>query len=173
MNVADEDFRAEALEAICYGLAESDPASAVNLAASFGQTDRSGVVLENLVQQWAMADAPSALAWATKLGGEQRDECMARVALAYSKYAPADAARLVVEQISPGAVQTESAIMVLHQWANQNLTAAASWVSMFPEGPLRARAVAELEGISRERAKLMRQGRALTLRSLPGRQGSR
>jgi hypothetical protein len=158
-NLADQDLREGALESICYGLAESNPARAVKLATSFRLQDRPRAVLENLVQQWAVADVPSALAWATNQpAGEQRDECMARVALVYSRSVPADAARLVVEQIPPGAVQTESAMMVLHQWATQDLAAAASWVDAFPDGPLRVRAVAELEGISKERDELMRQG---------------
>jgi hypothetical protein len=159
-NLADQDLRGEALESICYGLAESNPARAVKLAASFRLQDRPGAVLANLVQQWAVADPASALAWATtQPEGEQRDECMARVALAYSRSLPVDAARLVVEQIPAGATQTESVMMVLHQWANQDLAAAASWVDAFPDGPLRVRAVSELEGISKEHDELMRQGR--------------
>jgi hypothetical protein len=157
VNLADEELRGEALEFICYGVAESNPAKAVNLAVSSGLQDRPGAAVQNLVQQWAAADLPSALAWTMKQpDGEQRDECMARVALAYSRRMPADAARLVVDQIPPGPAQTESAIMVLHQWAKQDLPAAAAWVAMFPDGPLRTRAVAELEGISRERKELRR-----------------
>jgi hypothetical protein len=156
-NLADEELRGEALEFICYGVAESNPAKAVNLAVSSGLQDRPGAVVQNLVQQWAVADLPSALAWTTKQpNGEQRDEYMARVALEYSRRMPADAARLVVDQIPPGPAQTESAMTVLHQWAIQDLPAAAAWVAKFPDGPLRTRAVAELEGIARAQKELRR-----------------
>jgi hypothetical protein len=156
-NLADEELHTEALEFICYGVAESNPAKAVSLAISSGLQDQASPVLPNLVQQWAAADLPSALTWAMKQPeSEQRDECMARVALAYSRRMPADAARLVVDEIPAGQTQTESAIMVLHQWAKQDLPAAAAWVAMFPDGPLRTRAATELEGIARERKELTR-----------------
>jgi hypothetical protein len=46
---------------------------------------------------------------------------------------------------------------VLNQWGNQNVSAAAGWVATFPAGPLRERALEELEGIAQYQRELARQ----------------
>lgn len=77
--------------------------------------------------------------------GEERDRLLSRVALTRSKENPADAARLVAEWISPGEVQNEAAISVLHQWALQEPDAALAWAQLFSEENLRSRALKEVE----------------------------
>jgi len=148
--------RNRALEAVCLGLAETSPGSAVQMAMSLHLNDGSSAVVENLVQQWASADAPAALAWAETLSpGQQQNEFAMQIAYALSKIDPVDAARVAVEQIPPGEMQDEAVMSVLNQWANQDLVAAVNWVKTFPAGPLRDRALNELEGISRYRNSLV------------------
>jgi len=79
------------------------------------------------------------------LPGDERDRLFSRVAFTRSKENPADAAKLVVEWISPGEVQNEAAISVLHQWALREPNAALAWAQLFPEESLRNRALKEVE----------------------------
>ena len=137
--------RDDALQAVCFGFAQTHPAQAVELAQTLQQP---GIVVENLVQQWGASDLPSALAWANdQPAGDQHDQFVQRLALDLSKTDPANAAGLVAEQIPPGPAQDEAVMTVIQQWGNQDLAAAAAWVKTFPAGPLQARATEELENI--------------------------
>jgi hypothetical protein len=133
-------------EMVCAHLAQSDPAQAVALAESFAST--SSTLLENMVHQWADLDTTAARTYAlSKPAGEPRDRLLSRVAFVLSKENPADAAKLVAEQISPGELQNEAAISVLHQWALRDTNAAAAWAQLFPDSALRDRAFTELQNI--------------------------
>jgi hypothetical protein len=149
MKLPEGDERNQALSAVCLGLAETNPADAVKLAQTLNLDKQPGAVMESLVQQWAGTDLASALVWAnSQPAGDQRDGFTTRIAFVMSQSNPTDAANLVINQISPGPIQDEAVMTVLNQWGNQNLAAAATWVKGFPEGPLQARAAAELEGIA-------------------------
>jgi len=116
-------------------------------------------VMENLVQNWATKDIASAINWVGQQpAGGQREQYVGRIAFALSQTSPAEAARFIVQQI-PAAAQEEPAIMVLHRWANQDFKAASAWVAAFPAGPLRERAIKELEGIQEYRAQLNQPAR--------------
>jgi hypothetical protein len=133
-------------EIVCARLAESDPSRAVSLAETY--SGGCSNLLENLVHQWAERDEPVARAYAIqKPPGEERDRLLSRVALARSKENPLDAAKLVAEWISPGEVQNEAAISVLHQWALRDPKAALAWAQSFREESLRDRASTEMSNI--------------------------
>jgi hypothetical protein len=107
------------------------------------------VEVENLTQKWAVKNLPAALNWVQQQpAGEIRDNLIGRVAMIQSETAPAAAARLVAEQISPGPAQMEAALSVIHKWGLQDLAGAVAWVHLFPAGQLKERAVTELEGIA-------------------------
>jgi hypothetical protein len=109
----------------------------------------SSLALENFIQLWAMADVRTAYEWVHQIpAGEVRDALMVRIAFAGSRIDPAEAACLVVEELPPGTVQEEAAVMVLHQWALQDAAAAAAWVGLFPEDSFRERLLGELRGIA-------------------------
>jgi hypothetical protein len=130
-------------EMICAHVAESDPAEAVSLAERYAGGCSN--LLENLVHQWADRDEPAARAYAmNQPPGAERDRLLSRVAFTRAKENPADAARLVAEWISPGAVQDEAAISVLHQWALRDADAALAWAQLFPDETLRDRALSEV-----------------------------
>jgi hypothetical protein len=149
MKLPEGNERNQALSAVCFGLAETDPANAVKLAQTLNLSKQPGAVMENLVQQWANTDLSSALDWAnSQPASEQRDGFTIRIAYTMSQSNPTDAANLVINQISPGPMQDEAVMTVLNQWAHQNLAAATTWVKEFPTGSLQARAVNELQGIA-------------------------
>ena len=133
-------------EIVCARVAESNPSEAVSLAESY--SGGCSNLLENLVHQWTERDEPAATAYALqKPPGEERDRLLSRVAFTRSKGYPADAAKLVAEWISPGDVQNEAAISVLHQWALRDPKAALAWAQLFPEESLRDRALKEVWNI--------------------------
>jgi len=147
-KLAAEVSEEESLERRCLQLAERDPPEAVILASDTRGSSTHPGLLENLVGQWATHDLQASYEWVLEQQpGELRDALMARVAFAGSLSDPAAAARIVTDEMTPGQKQTEAAISVLHQWALRDLNAAASWAFAFPEGPLRQRAVAEIEGV--------------------------
>ncbi len=130
-------------ETICAHLAESHPAEAVSLAERYAGGCSN--LLENLVHQWADRNEPAARAYAmNQPPGSERDRLLSRVALTRAKENPADAAQLVAEWISPGAVQDEAAMSVLHQWALRDADAALAWAQLFPDETLRDRALSEV-----------------------------
>lgn len=134
-------------EMVCAYWAEIDPAQAVALAERLHSG--SGTLWESMVHQWARRDADSARDYALdQPPGEARDRLLNRVAYALSRENPVQAARLVSEEISPGALQEEAAISVLHQWAMRDVEAAAEWALGFPDGALRSRALRELENLA-------------------------
>jgi hypothetical protein len=86
-------------------------------------------------------DLPAATTWADSYPpGEVRDTLFLHVALAQSQTDPAQAARMVAEQISPGQIQEQAAISVLQKWAEQDMAGAVAWSEEFPAGDCSNRA---------------------------------
>lgn len=138
--------RTVAAEAGVFQIAETDPAEAMRIAGLFDLHTSDGT-METLAQLWATKDLPAALGWArAQPPGDPRELSIARIALVQAVAEPASAASLAVTELSPGPVQTEAVISVLHQWALRDIGAASSWVERFPEGELRTRARQELLG---------------------------
>ena len=149
MKLPAGDERNQALSEVCFGLAQTDPAEAVKTAKQLHLEEQPGAILERLVQQWAAGDSSAAIDWASSQpAGEQRDGLMTRIAYSMCQTDPVGAANLALNQIPSGPAANEAVMMVLHQWADQNLVMATAWVRGFPEGPLRDRAVGELEEIA-------------------------
>jgi len=134
------------METVCPQVAETNAAVAVALAERGGSSCSN--LLDNMVLQWAEQDGAAASTWAmSRPAGEERDRLFGRIVFAESKTKPEEAARLIVEQMSPGAAQMEAAISVMHQWALRDAPAALAWAQQFPEGELRNRAVGEVQNI--------------------------
>jgi hypothetical protein len=134
---------------VCLQVADRDPAEAVR---AFGEHPHGG--LEALAQRWAERDFSAARDWAlSRPEGEERDHLVARLAFQQAQDSPLEAATLAAGEIREGETQTEAVMAVLHQWAKRDPAAAAEWVALFPEGRLRTRAIAEMEGIRSERAR--------------------
>jgi hypothetical protein len=145
--LTDAKKRQDALEIVCFALAQRDPRRAVDTAIATRLCDTDAGALSNLTAQWASRDFAAAHDWVLlQEAGNWRDELVARVAFAGSQTNPDAAARIVVEEMAPGPTQTEAAISVLHQWALRDLDAASAWASNFPAA-IHARALAEIEGI--------------------------
>ena len=144
-QLSDTNELRSTLADVLFRMAQADPVKAIAAAQQYPASV--GEVMASVAQQWADKDLPAALAWAgNQPAGTQRDQIMARIAFVESKTAPEAAGTLIVTQMQPGAIQNEAAISVLYQWIQTDFDAASAWVNQFPESPLKARALAELEG---------------------------
>jgi len=147
-NLNNLSERENALTLVCLGIAETDPQTAMGYAQQ-ASLDQDTGAMESLAQAWAAHDLNGALTWAAQLpASEQRDPMLARLAFSQAQSDPVHAATMVAEQISPGSVQDEAAISVLHQWALQDPTAAAAWLEEFSPGSLHDRGEQELASIA-------------------------
>ncbi|MES2476830.1 MAG: hypothetical protein V4640_13690 [Verrucomicrobiota bacterium] len=149
VSLPDELERQSAIADLCTQLAGSDAGQALIIAEKHGITTQLTTFTENLTQQWASQDFSAAARWIkARPAGESRDQMIMRLAFVQSSNQPAEAARLVVEEISAGETQTEAVISVIHQWGRHDMLGAREWVALFPASPLRTRAESELSSIA-------------------------
>jgi hypothetical protein len=93
-------------------------------------------LFDNLTAQWATEDLSAACDWVIQQpAGELRDRLVLHVALVWSKSDPADAARLVLNQIPAGDNQNEAVISVVYQWALQDRGQQNPGFSSSPRAP--------------------------------------
>ena len=136
------------LERRCLALAEQDPLAAMELALKNNLTADDPGLLTSLIMQWASRDFDAAYAWTkTQEAGAWRDNIRAHLAYLRVQADPLAAARLVVADISPGPARDEAMISVLHQWALRDPETAKAWVDSFRDDILKARALAEIQGL--------------------------
>jgi len=139
-QLSDPDLRREASQAVCFKVAEGNPRAALELAQGIGLEDEPGL-LENLVAQWAAADAPAALDWIERRdAGEAREALLSRAVFALAASEPSEAVHVVEERMAQGPLQVEAAASALNRWWQRDAAAASDWVDGLPEGPLRERA---------------------------------
>lgn len=139
-QLANRNERQAALSNVCFKVSETDPAQAVQMAVSH-QLETAPGVLENLVSHWANQDFSEAVAWArSQRSGDRRDQIFERLGAIRSAAAPAEAAKLVADEIAPGPVQDSAVVSVLTMWAMRDATSAQAWVDQFPSGLLKNRA---------------------------------
>jgi hypothetical protein len=144
-QLPDPSERKFALSLACLQMSEPDPRGAIQEAIKYELPEADDGLLENLTAQWATEDVSAACDWVTRLpAGPLRDQLMLHVALVWSKSDPAEAARLILDQIPAGDHQNEAVISVVYQWALQDKKEARAWVQLFPEGALRQRALNEI-----------------------------
>jgi hypothetical protein len=144
--------RNQALAEVCFGIAASDPQAAIEKARSVGLDQQPGAIEERLLQQWAAADAASALAWLLKQpAGDSRDKLVLRLTYVVAQADPVAAAKLALEEVPHGQAQDEAVMIVVSQWARKDLPAATAWVEEFSDSPLRERAAGELQAIAGRR----------------------
>lgn len=151
-NATNGPQRDAIAEIVCPQLAQTNPAAAVLLAENCLDSATNDVVnnlLDNLAQTWAGQNVQDAYNWASAMPqGEERNRLLGRIAFVQANSNPQTAAQLVAEQMTPGEIQNEAAISVLHQWALQNASAALAWAQAFPAGDFRERAIKEVNNTS-------------------------
>lgn len=140
----DAADRAVAATATTAWLAQSDPATAVEIGQWLGAGTDDGS-LERTVQLWTEEHPAEAIDWITRQPAHPaRDRLLTRIAHVRAQQNPVEAAELVLRHLPAGAVQDEALITVVRHWAARDTDAAAAWVAEFPAGPLHDRAAAEI-----------------------------
>ena len=147
-SLENPSARRSARSTVCFALAEKDPRQAVTLALAHGtDEDDDRGLLECLTMQWCERECGTVVDWAREQPpGEWRERLLSSASFVLSKSDPAAAAQLV-SGLTPGSVQNEAAMAVLHQWALKDSAAALQWAEAFPESPLRDRALAEISNL--------------------------
>lgn len=152
-QMADVTERNTALTDVCIQVAQANAPQAILIAERHSLDDAAAQVLENVVQQWAHQDFANAAAWVLQRPeGEQREQMISRLAVVEAQTNPAEAARLIAGQMSPGRAQEEAAMSVVNAWIQKDPGSAAAWVQCFPAGPIRDRAERELANASKAAA---------------------
>ena len=137
-----------ARRAVCLSLSQTNPAAAVercaaNDAGSEGQADFQGIF-----QAWAESDPDSAGEWLDAQPASARlDRLRQRYVHVLAKTNPREALRMTEEGFTVPADRDEAVLAVLHQWGLQDPNAARDWVGSYAPDELKARALAELEGL--------------------------
>lgn len=148
-GLPDASERQSALEDVCLQIVRKDGRQAIAMAEKHELDLSSQTVTRNLARQWMSYDLPAAAEWIkSRSAGEEREQMIMILALVQAETRPAEAGRLVVEEIPEGPVQTEAVISVIYQWAKLDPSGARAWVGLFPESPLRDRAESELSHIA-------------------------
>ncbi len=138
--------RETAMSTACTWVSYSDPREALQYALEYKvETGAQGMLLQSLTERWAERDMAAVRDWvARQPASEQREKFVEGVARALVQIDPAEGARYVLEQISPGENQNSAALAVLCQWALKDLEGASAWVERFPAGTLRDQAMQQL-----------------------------
>jgi hypothetical protein len=135
-----------ARRAVCLSLSQTNPAAAVERCAendAEGQAD-----LQGIFQAWAESDPTSAGEWLDAQPASARlDRLRQRYVHVLAKTNPRKALRMTEEGFTVPADRDEAVVAVLHQWGLQDPNAARDWVGSYAADELKARALAEIEGI--------------------------
>ena len=143
-SLLNETDRQSAARAAAAQVAQDDPAGAIELAQLLhvGVDDGS---LEHIAQLWTEENPREAVDWIVRRPADPvRDRLLARVAWTRAQSDPAEAASLVLNQMTPGDARDEALLGVVRQWAGRDPAPATAWVEQFPSGPLHTRALAAL-----------------------------
>ncbi len=124
---------------------QQQPVVAIALIANVPPGPERDGVLDYAVQQWAVADTDSAVAWASKLPDTTlRDKILTEVASDLGARDPERATDFITTKLPAGELQDKATITVIRFWASSDVAGAAAWVLEFPDGPLQVMATANL-----------------------------
>jgi hypothetical protein len=135
-------LRQRALDAAIQRLAERDPATALELAQTLGQSSRnrggSDVAIFNI---WATQDPQAAMAKAvTQPVGWQRQQAINAVISRWAEQDPTTAAAHALA-MTVGQARNEAISSVASSWGQRDLPTALAWVQQLPAGRVRDNAI--------------------------------
>lgn len=148
----DPDDWERAMTHVCLEVAGRNPREAIEIVQWY---ELNPGMIDSIVGQWGISDFEVAADWVRELpAGILQENALARLALVRAETSPDQAASMVSTSLAAGPAQEEAAIAVLHQWLRQDPEAARQWVDLFPDGKVKERARAEIEGMAAHRADL-------------------
>jgi hypothetical protein len=144
-TLPEGDSKQAATLGLAYEAARTEPVMALELVSTSSPTRERDDVLVHSVSQWAGADSAAAAAWAATVPDPSlRQRLVAAAAVASAEQDGAAAAALAANSLVAGEEQDRTAVSIVQRWVQNSPQAAASWVSQFPDIPLREAAVQNL-----------------------------
>lgn len=135
-----------ARRAACLALGQTNPAAAIERCVHDDAEDTAD--LQGMFQSWAQSDLAAAGEWLdAQPASARRDTLRHRYIHVLARTNLEEALRRAQEEFSVAADRDEAVLTVLHQWALQDLHAARQWVENNAPDELRARSLAEIEGL--------------------------
>ncbi len=151
-RIPEPKLREVVLATIAAESIESDPGTAVEIAAKLSSPAVRDDLIDGGVAVWAAADPEGALAEASGFpDGPIRDQALSSLALAWSDREPVTAVQFVLRSVSAGVRQENAVFGILQRWAVNDPASAALWAGQFPEGPIRQRALATVSRVEQRR----------------------
>lgn len=139
------EVRSAAQVTFAYEIAQTEPAMALELAMALPASPESDRLIAHSVMLWAASAPGDAAHWASQLDEPAlRERLMATIATIWGNSDPVSAGKLAIESIPAGKAQADALVGIVQRWAQADPTAAATWVSKFPQGPLRTAAMENL-----------------------------
>jgi hypothetical protein len=133
--------REAAIVAIGYEGARTNSLEAFDLAASLPASAERDALLLQFVRQWSATESADALDWVDGIPDVNlREELLAAAAVTAATRDPQAAASIIATNLNRGRAQDQAAVAIVQRWAQTDPQAAASWVSQFPEGSVKAAA---------------------------------
>jgi len=129
-------------------VAGTQPAIAIQIASTLAPGIERDNLLDHAISQWASIDAQAAGAWAEQIADASlRQRLLATVACSLADRDGAAAGALVANKLSAGVEQDRAVIEIIERWAQTSPGAAGSWITSFPDTPLRQTAAQALVGV--------------------------
>jgi hypothetical protein len=131
--------------ALAYEAARTEPVMALELASTIPPARERDDLLVHAISQWAGTHSTNAVAWAMEVPDpDLRQRLVAAVAIASAEQDGTMAATLAANSLGAGEAQDRATVSIVQRWAQTSPSAAASWVSQFPDIPSRDAAVQNL-----------------------------
>lgn len=137
-----------ASRAVCLSLSRTNPSAAVERCGDFSDDPMGDAAFQGIFQAWVQSDVSAASEWlAAQPASPRLDRLRQRHVLVLAKASPLAALGVVQQGFAAQADKDEAVITVLHQWGLQDPIAARDWVHNSAPQELKARALAEIDGI--------------------------
>lgn len=144
-SLSDAEMRQTALQALAEETVRTQPAVALDMAGRLAPGQERDQLTIRALSEWATLEPVSAMRWMARVDDPvlQR-QMMAALIPVIANMDGNSGAQLTVAWLKPGAEQERIAVAVAQRWAQESPSAAAEWVSRFPEGRMRMAAVDNL-----------------------------
>jgi len=133
-RLPDVEIRTDAVLAVAYQSADRFPLAALEIGGILPPSPCRDDLLEHAVSQWAYQDPSNALAWASRITGQDLQyRLVGAVALVMARNGEVAAAKAAVESIAPGEVQNRTMVGILQRCAYTSPEFARDLATQLPD----------------------------------------
>lgn len=136
-SLPEGESRSEIMAAVASEAVRGDPHEALRLAEELPSGAKQDALILRALAEWAATEKQGALKWAEQIKDESlRQSITGQIAVASAETNSAEAANLVLQQMTPGVEQDRALVSIVQRWVQTEPEAAAAWVMDFPEGAI-------------------------------------